>query len=90
MYPDADIYIIESPIQAIKVVKKWEKTITIYLKAHKIDALKRIYVSGLGISVFVFKQWDKKVGKSNENIFKIPKNRGFNGEVPIRDQNHGV
>lgn len=32
----------------------------------------------------------KKVGKTNNYFFKSPKNRDFKGEMPIRDQNHGV
>lgn len=53
----------------------------------KEEAIKLLF---LNTSVRVPDTGVKKVGKTNFVFFKSPKNRGFKGEPPIRDQNKGV
>ena len=53
----------------------------------KEEAIKLLF---LNTSIRIPDTGVKKVGKTNFVFFKSPKNRGFKGEPPIRDQNHGV
>lgn len=71
-------------MKVIILLRKW---LILAETMSKEEAIKLLFLNS---SIRVPDTGVKKVGKTNDMFFKSLKNRSFKGEMPIRDQNHGV